>query len=47
VTGYKIDSKNSVALLYTQDKRTEKGIKETTLSTIAKISSKPARKRLV
>jgi hypothetical protein len=29
VAGYKINSKNSVAFLYTQDKRTEKEIRET------------------
>jgi hypothetical protein len=34
VAGYKINSKKSVAFLYTKDKQAEKEIKETTLFTI-------------
>ena len=35
MTGYKINSKESVALLYTNDKWAEKEIRETTLFTLA------------
>ena len=35
MTGYKVNSKKSVALLYTNDKETEKEIRETSLFTIA------------